>query len=213
MDGKPPDFVESVDDVTLNKYRRAGKDLSAYLLRAGNPSIQQVEAFLADTLAGDDLLQAMKDAAKRPSFKELQGLAGSGLGTIQRDMFLQELARIYLPEVVDNIGRLINGMLDADAEDLSSSSKAFKIEAGLSEDPFIDIAKKVLASSSPWKLRLRMRSRLKGYEHELNRLKSSYEQVLSRIKSGHEDQELSRLKSWYEQELSRLRSRYWDQEG
>lgn len=81
-------------------------------IRGTNPTTLQMQGFLADLLAGNDLLQPMRDVVSRPSFKALQELAGSGGGALQRDALLQELARRYLPAVVDEVGQVLNGLLD-----------------------------------------------------------------------------------------------------
>jgi len=70
---------------------------------------------LADLLAGDELLSTMRDVVGSASFQNLQSLAGSGKGSIQRDALLNQLSRRYLPRVVDEVGQLLNGMLDQPA--------------------------------------------------------------------------------------------------
>lgn len=57
----------------------------------------------------------MREVVTMPAFSALQGLAGSGQGAVQRDALLQELAKRYLPAVVDEVGQLVNGMLDQPA--------------------------------------------------------------------------------------------------
>ena len=96
------------------KYRQVGGRLGAYI-RANSPSTQQIQYLLADLLAGDPLLQTMRDVVSMPAFATLQALSGSGSGAVHRDSLLQELAKRYLPAVVDDVGQLINGMLDQPA--------------------------------------------------------------------------------------------------
>ena len=99
----------------MTSYRGVGGRLGAYI-RATNPNTQQIQGFLSDLLVGDELLPTMREVASRPSFLMLQGLAGSGKGTIQRDALLEELSRRYLPVVIDEVNELINGMLDLKQE-------------------------------------------------------------------------------------------------
>ena len=101
--------------MAFNQYRQAGRRLGAFI-RSNNPTSQQIQGFLSDVLAKDDLLLASKDAASRPLFTALQGLAGTGSGALQRDALLQELSLSYLPRVVEGIKQLIDGMLDISAE-------------------------------------------------------------------------------------------------
>ena len=98
----------------MTKYRQVGGRLGAYI-RANHPSTQQIQGLLADLLAGDPLLPTMREVVAMPAFAALQGLAGSGGGVVQRDALLQELAKRYLPAVVDEAGQLVNGMLDQPA--------------------------------------------------------------------------------------------------
>ena len=98
----------------MSTYRIVGGRLGAYI-RSNNPSTQQIQGFLGDLLANDELLLPMRDVVARPSFTALRDFAGSGGGVIQRDALLQDLARSYLSNVVDGVGQLINGMLDQPA--------------------------------------------------------------------------------------------------
>ena len=95
----------------MTSYRQVGERLGAYL-RANNPSTQQVQGLLSDLLAGDELLHTMRDVASGPSFLALHALAGSGSGTSQRDAFLDEVSRRYLPVVIGELTDLIDGLLD-----------------------------------------------------------------------------------------------------
>ena len=95
----------------MDKYRQVGGQLGAYI-RANDPSTQQIQGFLGDLLVDDELLNPVRDAVSRPSFRGLQALAGSGAGGVQRDALLQELGRSYLPNVVAGVGQVINGLLD-----------------------------------------------------------------------------------------------------
>lgn len=98
----------------MTKYRQVGGRLGAYI-RANDPSTQQIQGLLGDLLAEDELLNPMRDVVARPLFAALRDRIGSGAGEVQRDALLQELARSYLPGVVDGVGQLVNGMLDQPA--------------------------------------------------------------------------------------------------
>ena len=95
----------------MTKYRQVGGRLGAYI-RANNPSTHQIQGLLADLLAGDKLLPTMREVVTMHEFAVLRELAGSGGGVIQRDALLGELAKRFLPAVVNETGELINGMLD-----------------------------------------------------------------------------------------------------
>jgi hypothetical protein len=106
----------------MSSYRRVGARLGAYIV-SKDPTTQQIQAFLSDLLAGDDLLQPMRDVVTRTHFATLQALAGTGGGSIQRDSCLQELSRSYLPMVVDRVGDFLDGMLDKPLECSFSTSQ------------------------------------------------------------------------------------------
>ena len=95
-------------------YRQVGGRLGAFV-RTNEPSIQQIHGLLADLLAGDKLLQTMREVTTRPKFIVLLELAGSGRGVVERDALLQELSDTYLPAIVDEVGQLLNGLLDQPA--------------------------------------------------------------------------------------------------
>jgi len=65
----------------MANYRQVGGELGAFI-RANNPSTQQIQALLRDLLAGDELLNTMRDVVSSASFQNLQSLAGSGQGAI-----------------------------------------------------------------------------------------------------------------------------------
>jgi hypothetical protein len=100
-------------------YREIGGRLGAYV-RANNPSTQQTQSFLSDLLADDELLLPMRDLVTRQCFGSLKAFAGSGGGAVQRDACLQDLARSYLPIVVDKIRECLNGMLDQPARETNA---------------------------------------------------------------------------------------------
>jgi hypothetical protein len=95
----------------MARYRKVGRQLGDYI-RLCDPSTKQLQAYLSDFLAGDDLLLPMQDAVARPLFHALRPFAGTGGGEVQRDACLGELARSYLPKVVEEVGELIAGLLE-----------------------------------------------------------------------------------------------------
>ena len=110
-------------------YRYIGGRLGSYI-RLNNPSVTQLKSFLADLLAGDEMLRPMLDTVSRSSFSSIRELAGSGNGCIQRDSLLQELALNYLPEIVYNISILLSGLLDLpEARDIDSQCPQSEISS------------------------------------------------------------------------------------
>lgn len=105
----------------MTNYRQVGGRVGAHI-RSRNPSIQQIQAVLADLLAGDSLLPTMRDVVSHPSFGQLQALAGSGGGFVQRDALLQDLKARYLPEVVHKVSEFISGMLDLSVHERSDKA-------------------------------------------------------------------------------------------
>lgn len=129
-------------------YRQVGGRLGAYI-RANDPSPQQLHAFLGDVLANDELLQPMRDVVSRTSFGGLKALAGSGAGSIQRDVLLQDLARRYISVVVDNIALVIDGMLGLPAVNTSFQQGCVASDNSLgAEEEGRQVAREV--SDDPW---------------------------------------------------------------
>ena len=95
----------------MSKYRQVGARLAGYIHGVG-PTSQQLQAFLGDVLAGDELLLPMRDLVARQCFSALCPFAATGSGRLQRDVCLQELARSYLPKVVEEVGEVVNGLLE-----------------------------------------------------------------------------------------------------
>jgi hypothetical protein len=130
----------------MDKYRLTGGRLGAYI-RSKQPTTQQIQALLGDLLSNDELLIPAKDAVARPGFKQLASLAGSGTGTVQRNALLQELARAYLPSVVNDLKKLLNGMLDiGEAKDSSDLKEREKEQP--TEDPWNTSSHEARSSAS-----------------------------------------------------------------
>lgn len=95
----------------MASYREVGGQLGAYI-RANNPSTQQIQALLSDLLAGDQLLTVMSEVVRRPIFKRLATLAGSGTGDKELIGLKSEISNIYTLYTVQSIIELLSGMLD-----------------------------------------------------------------------------------------------------
>ena len=111
----------------MTDYREVGEDLGAYI-KSCKPSVQQLQAFLSDLLAGDDILGAAKDLVARPSFQTLRGDIETGMGNSRRLAIQAELSAVYLPDVVTKLDQVIQGLLDhrlrADGNALSGEAAA-----------------------------------------------------------------------------------------
>ncbi len=75
------------------------------------PSLQAVIADLA--VDHPDLVAPLKDLVSRQTFRSLIPMATSGGGAIQRDALIQEISRIYHPDVLVDIEEVLNGFLEA----------------------------------------------------------------------------------------------------
>ena len=76
------------------------------------PSLQAVIADLA--VDHPDLVAPLKDLVSRQTFRSLIPMATSGGGAIQRDaLLIQEISRIYHPDVLVDIEEVLNGFLEA----------------------------------------------------------------------------------------------------
>ncbi len=109
-----PPRVENVkvpDKVSVANYRQIGRRLGDYI-HANNPSTQQIQALLADLLAGDELLSPMRDMVSRPLFLAVQRCARTNRRPIERDALLQDMGRFYLPSIIDSAGLFLDGILD-----------------------------------------------------------------------------------------------------
>ena len=91
-------------------YVEVGIEIAQYL-KASNPNLRQIQALLRDLLAGDELLLPMQDVALRYSVFTRQNFDHSDSIRIERDDLLQELSSRYIPQVVDQINELLNGMV------------------------------------------------------------------------------------------------------
>jgi hypothetical protein len=95
-------------------------------VRTTNPSAQQIQAFISDLLAGDELIMPLRDLVSRPCFGRLRKFAGTGSGSIELSAYVNEISRSYLPIVVAGIKEVLEGMLDLPriADDAIAESRA-----------------------------------------------------------------------------------------
>ncbi len=106
-------------DITL--LRSLGRQLGEFVLQrqgASRPTPVALQGVVADLAAGTPDLQApLRDLVSRQSFGALLPHARSGGGLIQRDALIQEISRVYHPEVLVEMEEVLNGFLDASGGD------------------------------------------------------------------------------------------------
>ena len=92
-----------------------GRHLGDYIKRQGGttPSPQALQGVVADLAVGQPDLQApLRDLVGRQGFSALLTYSRSGGGLIQRDALIQEISRIYHPDVLIRVEQVLNGFLD-----------------------------------------------------------------------------------------------------
>jgi hypothetical protein len=94
--------------------RALGAKLALYIRRGDRPpSTAALQAVVADlTAATPELTPPLRDLVGRVSFQALIPLAAQGSGSVQRDALIQEVRRIYTPEVVASLQEILNGFLE-----------------------------------------------------------------------------------------------------
>lgn len=96
--------------------RSLGSQLGEYVHhKTGNASSPaSLQGVVAD-LAADmpDLQAPLRDLVSRQSFGALLPHARSGGGSIQRDALIQEISRVYHPDVLVQVEEVLNGFLDS----------------------------------------------------------------------------------------------------
>ena len=137
--------------VSVASYRQIGGRLGDYI-HANNPSSQQIQALLADLLAGDELLSPMRDMVARPLFLAVQRRARTSRRPIERDALLQDMGRFYLPSVIEAAGQLLDGILDSpDNQQLSSNHKGTSSSSSASiQEPRIQPSTPAAGPVDPW---------------------------------------------------------------
>ncbi|MCP9926175.1 tetratricopeptide repeat protein [Synechococcus lacustris C3-12m-Tous] len=96
--------------------RRLGSQFGEYVSRQkGNvPSPAALQGVIADLAAGEsELIAPLRDLVSKQSFTALLPYARSNGGLIQRDALIQEISRVYHPDVLVRVEEVLNGFLDA----------------------------------------------------------------------------------------------------
>ena len=99
-----------------DQLRSLGRQLGEYVSRQGGilPAPAALQGVVADLTAGQSDLQApLRDLVSRQSFAALLPHARSSGGLIQRDALIQEISRVYHPDVLVQVEDVLNGFLDA----------------------------------------------------------------------------------------------------
>ena len=96
--------------------RRLGSQFGEYVSKQkGNvPSPAALQGVIADLAAGEsELIAPLRDLVSKQSFTALLPYARSNGGLIQRDALIQEISRVYHPDVLVRVEEVLNGFLDA----------------------------------------------------------------------------------------------------
>ena len=96
--------------------RRLGSQFGEYVSRQnGNvPSPAALQGVIADLAAGEsELIAPLRDLVSKQGFVALLPYARSNGGLIQRDALIQEISRVYHPDVLVRVEEVLNGFLDA----------------------------------------------------------------------------------------------------
>lgn len=95
---------------------RLGSQFGEYVSKQkGNvPSPAALQGVIADLAAGEsELIAPLRDLVSKQSFTALLPYARSNGGLIQRDALIQEISRVYHPDVLVRVEEVLNGFLDA----------------------------------------------------------------------------------------------------
>ncbi len=162
-------------------YTQVGAELGRYV-RSTKPNPRQIQALLRDLLAGDELLLPMQDVALRYSVFTRQNFDHSDSILIERDDLLQELSSRYIPQVVDQIKELLNGMISVTLDNVANQhyytkNKLFSKRispasfVGVDQEPFkMDLLNNtIICSSQPPKCYAQLNER--EIQHNLSRLR------------------------------------------
>jgi tetratricopeptide (TPR) repeat protein len=99
-----------------DQLRSLGRQLGEYVSRQRGmpPAPAALQGVVADLTAVQSDLQApLRDLVSRQSFAALLPYARSSGGLIQRDALIQEISRVYHPDVLVRVEEVLNGFLDA----------------------------------------------------------------------------------------------------
>ena len=102
-------------NVSPQQLRKLGSQIAQFVqtqaVAARSPGTMQ--GVIADLTASyPDLAAPLRDLTGRQAFHALMPFALSGRGAIQRDALIQEISRIYHPEMVVMVEDVINGFLE-----------------------------------------------------------------------------------------------------
>ena len=114
-----------------DQLRSLGRQLGEYVARQGGilPAPAALQGVVADLTAGQSDLQApLRDLVSRQSFAALLPHARSSGGLIQRDALIQEISRVYHPDVLIFIEEVLNGFLDSKGGIAVSLSQSISIQ-------------------------------------------------------------------------------------
>jgi hypothetical protein len=114
-----------------DQLRSLGRQLGEYVARQGGilPAPAALQGVVADLTAGQSDLQApLRDLVSRQSFAALLPHARSSGGLIQRDALIQEISRVYHPDVLIFIEQVLNGFLDSKGGIAVSLSQSISIQ-------------------------------------------------------------------------------------
>ena len=125
-----PFSVPTVATPDSTQLRSLGRQLGEYVVRhSGIPlAPMALQGVVADLAAGMADLQApLRDLVSRQSFSALLDHARSSGGLIQRDALIQEISRVYHPDVLVDIEEVLNGFLAASGGIASSQSQSISM--------------------------------------------------------------------------------------
>lgn len=114
-----------------DQLRSLGRQLGEYVARQGGilPAPAALQGVVADLTAGQSDFQApLRDLVSRQSFAALLPHARSSGGLIQRDALIQEISRVYHPDVLIFIEEVLNGFLDSKGGIAVSLSQSISIQ-------------------------------------------------------------------------------------
>ena len=114
-----------------DQLRSLGRQLGEYVARQGGilPAPAALQGVVADLTTGQSDLQApLRDLVSRQSFAALLPHARSNGGLIQRDALIQEISRVYHPDVLIFIEEVLNGFLDSKGGIAVSLSQSISIQ-------------------------------------------------------------------------------------
>ena len=123
-----------MDPAGNSHLRSLGSQLGEYVARqSGNAlSPAALQGVIADLAAGEsELIAPLHDLVSKQSFAALLPYARSNGGLIQRDALIQEISRVYHPDVLIYIEEILNGFLDSNGGIAFSMSQSISTQESL----------------------------------------------------------------------------------